>query len=44
MGILLLGHSRGPRALASSRSLPLVATGSYDGEILLWNLDPGQWR
>ena len=42
-GIPLPGHSRGPRAIASSRSLPLVATGSSDGEILLWNLDPGQW-
>jgi WD40 repeat protein len=43
LGILLPGHSRGPKAVASSSSAPLVATSSWDGEILLWNLDPQQW-
>ena len=43
LGILLPGHSRGPKAVASSATASLVATSSWDGEILLWNLDPQRW-
>lgn len=42
-GILLGGHARGPRAVAASASRPLIATASWNGEILVWDLDPTHW-
>lgn len=43
LGIPLPGHRDGPKAVAASTTRPLVATGSWNGEILLWDLDPAHW-
>lgn len=44
IGEAMGGHYRGVRTIAAHPVKPFVATGSYDPDVYIWNLNPDDWQ